>query len=215
MSHAGSNAVFDFLQVCPHGVNFILGVYRPSNPQASPGYLLRAIYRRVQAASPPPRRADGSAWESGILLKDGQALDPSSPSAAWRNQGVRFVEDIASLDQPPPGTIVLDRWVQVRADPVNRPFTGRVDPLGFLSASYPQPVIGPTGVAHVPVDYNEEHDLEWSIRLEPGSWVAISFDRFWPPERESVEYIAQIQEKCVHPPGGKVQVAPAPESAPA
>jgi hypothetical protein len=201
MSQAGSNAIFDFLQICPHGVKLIFGVITPPNPQAAPGSRLPAIYRPIQASSPPPARADGSAWESGILLADGQPLQASSPGDEWRDQGVRFVEDVASLGQPPPDTIVLDQWLTLPANPVDRPFTNEVDRMGFLSASYPQPVIGAAGETHVQVDYNADfdlRDLRWSKPLEQGSWVAISFDRFWPPERESVEYIARVRD-CDHP----------------
>jgi hypothetical protein len=199
MSHAGGDAIFDFLQICRHGVKLIFGVTPPTSPQASPGSRLPAIYRRIQAATPPPRRADGTAWQDGILDRDGQVFQPSGGGDSWRNEGVRFVEDIASLGQPAPRTIVLDRWLRVPADPVRRPFTDEVDPLGFLSASYPQPVVGAGGVTHVQVDYNKDFDLPWSRDLKPGSWVAISFDRFWPPERESVEYIGQVQKDCDHP----------------
>jgi hypothetical protein len=197
MSQAGSNAIFEFGQICRHGVKLVLGVIQPPNPQASPGSRLPAIYRRVQAASPPPRRADGSEWTAGMLPNDGQALAPSSPSGDWENPGVRFAEDIASLGQPPPDTIRLDQWLTVPADPVKRRLTGAPEPLGFLSAPYPQPVPGADGVADVQVDYNVATDLlPWSNPPEPGSWVAFSFDRFWPPERESVEFIGRVQERC-------------------
>jgi hypothetical protein len=155
---------------------------------------------RIQAASPPPRRADGSEWTSGIL-NGLQALQPSSPSEEWKNPGVRFAEDIASLGQPPPDTIKLDQWLTVPAKPVKRRFTKTPDPLGFLSAPYPQPVLGADEVTHVEVEYNIATDepLPWSNPSDPpkpGSWVAFSFDRFWPPERESVEFIGRVQQRC-------------------
>jgi hypothetical protein len=66
-------------------------------------------------------------------------------------------------------------------------------------------------VAHVPVDYCEEYELAWSRPLPADSrWVAFSFDRFWPPERESVEYIGWVEEDCAHPaPDGQEQAAQA------
>jgi hypothetical protein len=196
MSQAGSNAIFDFQQICRHGVKLVFGVIAPTNPQASAGSRLPAIYVRIQAASPPPRRADGSEWTSG-MLNDLQALQPSSPSADWKNPGVRFAEDIASLGQPPPDTIKLDQWLTVPANAVKRRFTGAPDPLGFLSAPYPQPVVGAGGATDVQVDYNIATELlPWSNPPDPGNWVAFSFDRFWPPERESVEFIGRVQERC-------------------
>jgi hypothetical protein len=200
MSQAGSNAIFDFLQICRHGVKLVFGIIPPTNPQAPAGSRLRAIYVRIQAASPPPRRADGSEWTSG-MLPGLQALQPSSPSADWENPGVRFAEDIASLGQPPPDTIKLDQWLAVPANPAKRRFTRTPDPLGFLSAPYPQPVLGADGVTLVEVEYNVATDelLPWSNPSdppEPESWVAFSFDRFWPPERESVEFIGRVQKRC-------------------
>jgi hypothetical protein len=196
MSQAGSNAIFDFLQICRHGVKLVFGVIPPTNPQASGGSRPSAIYRRLQAASPPPRRTDGSEWTSG-MLNDAQALEPSSPSADWKNPGVRFAEDIASLGQPPPDTIKLDQWLTVPVDPVKQRFTNAPDPLGFISAPYPQPVLGAGGVTDVQVDYHIATKLlPWSNPPKPGSWVAFSFDRFWPPERESVEFIGRVQKRC-------------------
>jgi hypothetical protein len=135
------------------------------------------------------------------MLPGLQALQPSPPSADWKNTGVRFVEDIASLGQPPPDTIKLDRWLAVPANRVKRRFTNKPDPFGFLSAPYPQPVLGADGVTDVEVEYNvaTEELLPWSSPPEPGSWVAFSFDRFWPPERESVEFIGRVQERCDPP----------------
>jgi hypothetical protein len=206
MPQAGSEAIFDFLQICRHGVKFTFGV-RP-NPQAPPGNrLLPAIYRRIQAASPPPDRADKRPWEFGILVhndtENGQPFRSEDGDENWKRRGVFFVEDIASLDQPDPDAIVLDRWLAVPARPSTWPFTRDIDQRGFRSASYPQPEIGDEGVTQVPVDYSAEYDLPWSKPLPPDSrWVAFSFDRFWPPERESVEYIAQVWEDCDHPQGG-------------
>lgn len=213
MPHAGGDAIFDFRRICRHGVHFVLGVVPPTDPQAARGNRLPAIYRRIQAASPPPRRADQRPWEFGIRVhddtEDGQPFRPGNGDDSWKRRGMFFVEDIASLDQPEPGTIVLDRWLPVPARPVTWPFTRDIDQRGFRSASYPQPQIPDEGVTQVPVEYSAEYDLPWSRRLPPDSrWVAFSFDRFWPPERESVEYIAQVREDCDHPPAGLDQAAP-------
>ncbi len=213
MPHAGGDAIFDFRRICRHGVNFMLGVIPPTDPRAARGNRLPAIYRRIQAASPPPRRADKRPWEFGIRVhgdtEDGRPFRPENGDDSWKRRGVFFIEDIASLDQPEPGTIVLDRWLTVPARPVTWPFTRDIDQRGFRSASYPQPHIRDEGVTQVPVEYSADYDLPWSRPLPPDSrWVAFSFDRFWPPERESVEYIAQVREDCDHPPAGLDQAAP-------
>jgi hypothetical protein len=200
MSQAGSNAIFDFLQICRHGVKLVFGIIPPTNPQAPAGSRPPAVYVRIQAASPPPRRADGSEWTYG-MLNDGLALPPSPPPGGWEKPAERFADDIASLGQPPPDTIKLDQWLTVPADPGKRMFTDEPAPLGFLSARYPQPVLGADGVAYVEVEYNIATDepLPWSNPSDPpkpGSWVVFSFDRFWPPERESVEFIGQVQADC-------------------
>ncbi|HEY6710521.1 MAG TPA: hypothetical protein VJB61_23370 [Actinomycetota bacterium] len=215
MSHAGSEAIFDFLQICRHSVKLVFAVRPPADPKTTAGDRLPAIYRRIQAATPPPERADQRPWASGILVADGseggRPLRPEDGDEGWKKRGVKFVEDIASLGLPDPATIVLDQWLTVPANPITWPFSEEVDPRGFLSASYPQPVIGAGGVAHVPVDYREEYELSWSRPLPAGSrWVAFSFDRFWPPERESVEYIGWVEEDCAHPaPDGQEQSAQA------
>jgi hypothetical protein len=220
MSHAGGDAIFDFLQICRHRVKLIFGITPPTDPRATPGNRLPAIYRRIQAASPPPRRADGRPWEFGIVLDNGQPLDPSSPPPGQSNQRVHFIEDIASLGQPqPPESIIkLDTWLRVPDNASARRFTTGVDPLGFLSASYPQPDTGDDGTTHVLVDYNAEYlDLRWSREVKPGAWVAFSFDRFWPPERESVEFIGQVQADCDcddAAPSGQDQAAQAASGSP-
>jgi hypothetical protein len=196
MPHAGSDAVFDFLRVCSHGVWFKFGVRTPASAQDAPPNRLRSLYARIQVASPPPSRVDKLPWEFGIRVNDGteegQPLQVAPGDDSWKRDGVFQVNGIPSLDQPAPGEIVLDRWLTVPNNPTILEFNGQVDHLGFLSASYPQPELDDSGVARVPVDYYREYDIPWLRDLPVNNWVAISFDRFWPPERESVEYIAQI-----------------------
>jgi hypothetical protein len=196
MSHAGSDAVFDFRRVCPHDVWFTFGVRTPGPPQDAPPNRLRAMYMRIQVASPPPARVDKLPWEFGIRVndgtEDGRPLQVASDDS-WKHAGVFHVTGIPSLDQPPPGDIVADEWLTVPAAKATMEFTDEVDPRGFLSASYPQPELD-GGVAQVPLDFYVEHHTRWPDPLPPQSWLAISFDRFWPPERESVEYIAQVGE---------------------
>jgi hypothetical protein len=86
----------------------------------------------------------------------------------------------------------------VQAVPTTLAFTDEIDQRGFLSGSYPQPPVEAGRVTRVPVDFYGEYELRWSGTLPAGTWVAISFDRFWPPERSSAEYITQVED-CDHP----------------
>jgi len=216
MPHAGQDAVFDFLQVCRNGIRLKFGVRVPTHPQGPPEKRLRAIYRRIQAAAPPPTR-DGRPWELGIRVKDGtedgQPLRVADGDDSWKRRGVFHLEGIPSLDQPTPNTIVLDRWLAVpavEAHPTTFAFTNEVDQRGFLSVSYPQPPIGDAGVTQVGVAYFEQYTLDWSRELSPGAWVAISFERFWPPERDSADYIAQVEDRMLPPPRGRGRATQAP-----
>jgi hypothetical protein len=202
MPQAGSDAVFDFLRVCPHDVLFILAVRPPALSQDARPQRLRALYTRIQVALPPPHRVGALPWEFGIRIHDaheeeGRPLDPAAADAAWKQQGVFQVRGIPSLDQPDPGDILVDTWLTVPAakdEPTTVTFTRDVDPHGFLSAWYPQPELDEGGTRRVEVDYYGEYHIRWPKPLPLDSWLAISFDRFWPPERESVEYIAQVGE---------------------
>ena len=198
MPQAGGDAVFDFLRVCRHGVRLELGLVPPAPRPGAPKQQLRAVYQRIQAASPPPPR-DGLDWRFGICVnngtENGQPLEATGGGHSWKRQGVFHVDDIPSLDQPDPGTIVLDRWLAVpaaQASPTTFAFTNKVDQVGFLSASYPQPHVEDGAVTPVAVDYYGVYDIRWSRELPVNCWVAISFDRFFPPERRSVEFLAPV-----------------------
>jgi hypothetical protein len=196
MPHAGSDAVFDFRRVCPHDVWFKFGVRTPAQPKDAPPKRLRALYARIQVASPPPARVDNLPWEFGIRIndgtEDGRPLQVAAGDDSWKQHGVFHVTGIPSLDQPAPGTMLADEWLTVPAAQATMEFTDAVDPRGFLSAAYPQPELDDSGVARVPVAFYVERHIQWPEPLPRNSWLAVSFDRFWPPERESVEYIARV-----------------------
>lgn len=215
MPHASSDALIDVLRIGRNGIRLKFGVRVATLPQGGSQKPLHAIYRRIQAASPPPTR-DGRPWEVGIRVKggteDGQPLRVAGGDDSWRRHGVFHLEGIPSLDQPTPDTIVLDRWLAVpgvQAHPTTFAFTNEVDQRGFLSVSYPQPPVGDAGVTQVGVAYFEQYSLHWTGELSPGAWVAISFDRFWPPERYSADYIAQVEDRML-PPRGPDRATQAP-----
>lgn len=201
MPQAGSDAVFDFLRVCPHDILFVFAVRPPPSPQDARPERLRALYTRIQVASPPPQRVGAFPWEFGIRVKDkreeeGRPFDSAAADDSWKQKGVFQVKGIPSLDQPDPGDILVDKWLTVRAakDPTTVEFNKDPDQRGFLSAWYPQPELDESGTAQVAVDYYGKFRIQWPKERPLNSWLAISFDRFWPPERESVEYIAQVGE---------------------
>jgi hypothetical protein len=202
-----SDAAIEVLKVGRDGIRFRFGAelrlpgekYEPPRP---PSDALPVKRFWVTAASPPPTR-DGLPWESGLLLNDPTAqgaptaFQPTGRSQGgtekWQLYGVNWDEGILPLDEPPPGTIVLNQALLVpfeweREMVVNR----NPDPLGFLSIAYEQPDEKAESTS-VGVNYYGEYTLPWSKRLNPGDWVAISFDRFTPPERKSADFITQVQ----------------------
>ena len=192
--------VVDYLQICRDGIRLRLGVRLDTSPDPkNPSKRMpAALYKRIQVACPPPTR-EGRAWEFGTRVsdgtEDGQPLPPTDDT--WKDRGVFTVEGIPSLDQPEPSTIVFDRWLALPSSGIQPKiftFTEEVDTRGFLSISYPQPHIGEEGAIQVGMDYFAEYMLKWSSLLPPNAYVAISLDRFWPPERESPDYIAQVQD---------------------
>ncbi len=207
MPLASSDAVIDVLRVGRDGVRFRVAVELHLPMFHREGPPKEALPTRhdiwVQAASPPPTR-DGDPWWDGVRVHDGTENGrPFKPTGlgpgqddGWKRHGVFCLEGIPSLDEPGPGTVVLDQGLTVPFEWGRQiPFRREVDPRGFLSIPYPQPPVGEDGVNDVGVNYFCECTLRWRKRLTPGDWVAISFDRFTPPGRRSADYIAQV-ERC-------------------
>jgi hypothetical protein len=69
-------------------------------------------------------------------------------------------------------------------------------PLSFLSVPYPDPQ--PDGVVLAEATsayYDDNVDVRFDRDIdiaEDGDWIAISLDRFFPPERASAEYIVRV-----------------------
>jgi hypothetical protein len=149
-------------------------------------------------ASPPPRRVDGTLWKEGLVDSDGTPFDPGRPPA---DKDVVPLGGIAPLGRPDPGTIVLDRWLAVPAVPPTRALTrtfamGTADtairPLSFLSVPYPDPSIDGTRLDVAGVAYYCEDKIKFDRPVD-GEWIAVSLDRFFPPERASADYIVRVQ----------------------
>jgi hypothetical protein len=120
MSHAVSDALIDPVRACRHSLQFRLGVQFHTPGKVPPlESLLPARYLRIQVASLPPDRIDGSRWQDGLRVhdgtKNGREFDESDPT--WKQSGVFPLGGISPLDQPSPDTLVLDRWLDVPAVP--------------------------------------------------------------------------------------------------
>ena len=215
MPHSSSDAIIDVLRIGCDGIRFRFAaqLHLPSfGRDRPPEQALTTLYGVwIQAASPPPdRTSDAGAipWEQGIWVGDGSqaGLPFTAPTLGpgqdnrWKQLGVSLDEDIAALGTPDPATIVLDQGLTVPFEWGREiAFRDEVDPLGFLSVRYPQPTMtGP--VTNVGVNYYGEYTLAWRRRLQPGDWVALSFDRFGPPERKSADFITQVEDRNLFAP---------------
>ena len=157
---------------------------QPLRPAASTESLLPARYVRLQVASPPPRRVDGTLWKEGLVDSDGTPFDPGRPPA---DKDVVPLGGIAPLGQPDPETIVLDRWLAVPAVPPTRSLTrtfamGTADtatrPLTFLSVPYPDPSVDGTRLDVAGVAYYCEGKIVFDRRStangSPSAWTGSS-----------------------------------------
>jgi hypothetical protein len=186
-----SDAAVEILGVCRHSLRFAFGTpirypyaaapFPRDNPPP-------ALFRRVQVAWPPPDR-DGHPWRTGLWTDKGP-FDPDNPPGQLRD--VRPKEGAIALDTPKPDTIVLDSWFSVPRLRQTMSLAGADQDIAVLSVPYwPGPE-----TAHV--EYFATHRLKFPTELTDtarGTWVAISFDGFWPPERDSADLIARL-DKC-------------------
>ena len=168
-------------------------------------------------ASPPPARVDGTPWDDGLVVAGGGPFDRAAPPT---DRKVDPLDGVAPLGLPDPETIVLDRWLAVPAVPPTRALTrtfeiGTADPsirpLSFLSVPYPDASIDGTRLAVAGVDYYFEGTIEFD-RPATDEWIAVSLDRFFPPERASAELIVRVQPEPDPEPVGQratAQTAPA------
>jgi hypothetical protein len=215
MPHSSSDAIIDVLRIGCDGIRFRFAaqLHLPSfGRDGPPEQALTTLYGVwIQAVSPPPQRtsaAGATPWEQGIRVRGGsQAGLPFTASTLgpgqdnrWKQLGVSLDENIAALGTPDPATIVLDQGLTVPFEWGREiAFRDEVDPLGFLSVRYSQPpMTGP--VTNVGVNYYGEYTLAWRWRLQPGAWVALSFDRFRPPERKSADFITQVEDRNLFAP---------------
>ncbi|MCO8274953.1 hypothetical protein M1L60_30665 [Actinoplanes sp. TRM 88003] len=194
MTVGSSDAAFQLFGACVHSLRFAFGAplgYPYARPLADEGGTPESLFRRIQVASPPPTR-DGEPWPTGMTLAK-QPFDPET--GAGKLADVSCADGIPSLDAPDPGTVVLDEWFRVPRQEGQFDFPGDDQGRYMLSINYWSPI--PDGAASATKTvayYNDDLTMKWSRPVTVGQWVAISFDAFFPLERDSADLILQIQE---------------------
>ena len=194
MSVPTRDAAFELIGACVHSLRFVFGA--PLNyPDAVARFPERnpppALFPRIVAASPPPDR-EGALWYAGLILDD----EPFQPKeCADRLAEVRYEDGIPALDMPEPDTIMLDQVLTVprQDEPRDMRFPGSDRGRYVLSIDYWPSVRQGTDEYVESVDYYETFTLPWS-RTPEGDWVAVSFEGFWPPERDSADLIIPLSE---------------------
>ncbi|MBM2615612.1 hypothetical protein JIG36_08545 [Actinoplanes sp. LDG1-06] len=191
-----SDAAFELVGACVHSLRFAFGapLEYPYAPLLADGSgQPPAIFRRLQAVSPPPSR-DGEPWYTGMTLA-GEPFLPDIVTGADRLAAVQHVDGIPSLDVADPETVVLDEWITVDRCEKPRPmaFPGPDRGSFLLSIGYWSPIPEGEKSAEKMVRYYGEYRLNWA-RVPEGRWVAVSLDAFWPPERDSGDVIIPLGE---------------------
>jgi hypothetical protein len=194
---SGSDVGVQILLVARDGIRFdFVGLRRPFHAEPPEEALPdRRVW--VQAASPPPPRIGGTPWYEPYTAAAGLPAFLSAPRFVAAPQ----YDGLQKLDKPARDTIVLDQEIKVPfqwAREADFDLAEIGNPTGFLANPYPQPR------GWVGVDFHGEFTLRWATEVEPGHWVAISFDRFDPdPAVQSAAYLAQVTDaKLFGPPKG-------------
>ncbi len=194
MSVFTSDAVFELTGACVHTLRFSSGApggYPQGVPLSDEGGGPPALFRRIQVASPPPARG-GEPWYTGMTLAGGP-FRPDVVPGGDELADVGHETGIPSLGAAEPRTVVLDEWIRMERLDEPRPVTFPGDDRGHyvLSIDYWSPIADGETSAERALRYYGEYRLGWS-RVPEGAWVAISFDAFWPPERDSADLIIPL-----------------------
>ncbi|BBH69203.1 hypothetical protein ACTI_58880 [Actinoplanes sp. OR16] len=191
MSQPVSDAVFELHGACVHSLRFSFAApvdypYAPAEVAADDPPP--ALFRRIQAVSPPPTRG-GAPWQTGMTL-DGRQFDPRGPLD--RLADVTTDEGSAGLDVPDPETAILDWMFDVPRDPHTMAIPGADEGRYLLSVPYWNPRTDQTA------DYFATHRIDWATPPQD-DWVAVSFDGFYPKDRDSADILIPLgacDENC-------------------
>ncbi|WP_436532448.1 hypothetical protein [Actinoplanes sp. HUAS TT8] len=123
------------------------------------------------------------------MTLDGEPFDPDGPLD--RLAEVQHAEDINGLDTPQPETVVLDWMFDVPRERQAMVMPGEDEGRYLLSVPYWQPVSASGEAVSKTVEYFGTHRVEWAQKLQ-SEWVAVSFDGFWPAERDSADLIIPL-----------------------
>jgi hypothetical protein len=194
-----SDAVFELHGACVHSLRFSFAA--PVGLPYAPATLAEddpapTLFRRIHAASPPPSRK-GAPWSTGMTL-DGKPFDPTGPLD--RLAEVSPQDGADNLDAPEPDTMVLD-WVfdiPRRQHTVTMP--GDDQGRYLLSVPYWTPATDGQTVTRN-VDYFATHRVDWATKPQ-ADWVAVSFDGFYPKERDSADVLIPLGDCDEHCPTG-------------
>jgi hypothetical protein len=190
LSQAVSDAVFELHGACVHSLRFSLSgpldyPYAPA--QVSEDNPPPALFRRMVAVSPPPARK-GAPWQTGMTL-DGRPFDPAGPRD--RLAEVEHQESVDHLDPPEPETVVLDWQFDIPLNLRTVAFPGDDEGSHLLSIPYWNPSRAAGKAVTKDVKYSATHRVNWATKPQ-SDWVAVSFDAFWPAERDSADVIIPL-----------------------
>ncbi|MET0419027.1 MAG: hypothetical protein ABW022_23690 [Actinoplanes sp.] len=190
MGQPSRDAVFELHGACVHSLRF--SFCAPLDYPYAPAKVADdnpppALFRRLQAASPPPTRK-GAPWQATMTL-DGQPFDPTGPLD--RLAEVKNEEGADSLDAPEPETVVLDWYFDVPRNRHTVAFPGEDEGRYLLSIPYWNPVTETGQTVTKEVDYFATHRVPWAKKPK-STWVALSFDNFWPTERDSADLLIPL-----------------------
>ena len=163
MSVPTRDAAFELHGACVHSLRF--SFYAPLDYPYAPAKVVEdnpppALFRRVQAVSPPPARK-GKPWHTGMTL-DGKPFDPAGTRD--RLDEVTFDQGVPGLDEPEPENVVLDWYFDVPRNQRTVAFPG--DDKGAYRRWFRSwtPATTPGHPSTKNVTYNVTHHAGWVKR---------------------------------------------------